>query len=402
MAKAFSGIRIVDFSQVLAGPWCTTQFALLGAEVIKIEPPGAGEQCRSLNYDPTYKAKSMPPIFLAMNPGKRSIAIDLKHPRAKEIVHRLVARADVVVQNFKVGVIDRLGFGYDALSAIKPDLVYCAISGYGQEGPKAETAAYDGAIQAATGMMTITGHKTSGPARVGFQVVDMSTGLNAAFAIAAALYQRRLTGQGQYIDVAMFDTALTMMAPNVSDWLNSGLMPEQLGAQSQAKSPVSDAFPTRNGHLALIVVTDEHWQKLCKVLGHEEWIADPRFRTGDARKANAAALRTLLVDTLRTDDTAAWIDRLSKAGVPSGSIATIPEAVQEPQLAHRNVLVKMRRSKGLDYEPTLFNAPFKFVHDTPGTDLPPPAVGEHTDAVLAEIGYDAAAIQGLRAAKAIG
>jgi crotonobetainyl-CoA:carnitine CoA-transferase CaiB-like acyl-CoA transferase len=344
----------------------------------------------------------MPPIFLAMNPGKRSVAIDLKHEQAKEIIHRLVARADVVVQNFKVGVIDRLGFGYEALKAIKPDLVYCAISGYGQEGPKAETAAYDGAIQAAAGMMSITGHKASGPARVGFQVVDMSTGLNAAFAIAAALYQRRLTGEGQYIDVAMFDTALTMMAPNVSDWLNSGLEPEQLGAQSQAKSPVSDAYPTRNGHLALITVTDDHWQKLCRLVGRAEWIADPRFSSNDARKANTEALRALLTGIFQTDDTGAWLERLSKAGVPAGSIATIPEAVLEPQLRHRNVLMTMRPSQGLGYQPTIFNAPFIFAHDTPGTDVPPPAVGEHTDQVLAEIGYDAADIAALRQAKAVG
>jgi len=402
MAKAFSGIRIIDFSQVLAGPWCTAYFALLGADVTKIEPPGTGEQSRGLMRVPDYKAKTLPPIFLAMNPGKRSLALDLKHGAAKEIVRRLVVGADVVVQNFKAGVIDRLGFGYEALKAIKPDLVYCAISGYGQKGPKAATAAYDGAIQAASGMMSITGHKASGPARVGFQVVDMATGLNAAFAIAAALFQRRQTGEGQYIDVAMFDTALTMMAPNISDWLNAGLMPEALGAQSQAKSPVSDAFPTRDGHLALIAVTEDHWRKLCAAMGHEEWLTDSRFSDQDARQANTQALRERLIQAFASEDTQTWIARLSAAGVPAGAIATIPEAVRDPQLAHRPVLTTMRPSQGLDFAPTLFNPPFVFAHDSPGTDRPPPAIGEHTDAVLAEIGYTPDEIAALRQAKAIG
>src|SRR5690606_34176038 len=207
MPKAFSGIRVIDFSQVLAGPFGAEQLALLGADVIKVEQPKGGDQSRTMMSDEAHARLGLSPMFLSMNSGKRSITLDLKHAAAKEIVHRLVRNADVVIENFKAGTMDRMGFGYEALKALNPKLIYCSVSGFGQTGPFAGAAAYDGAIQAASGMMSVTGHEETGPTRAGFTVVDLSTGLTAAFAIAAALFRRQVTGEGQHLDVAMLGVA---------------------------------------------------------------------------------------------------------------------------------------------------------------------------------------------------
>src|SRR4051812_17662948 len=226
MTKAFAGLRVVDFSQVLAGPFCTQQLALLGADVIKIEEPTQGDQSRGIMADNDIGRIGMSPYFLAMNANKRSMTLDLKHPRAKEVLTKLLANSDVLVQNFRAGVLERLGFGYEAVRAIRPDIVYCSISGYGQEGPYAGAPAYDGAIQAVSGMMGVTGHPDSGPTRIGFTVVDLGTALMAAFAIAGALFRRATTGEGQHLDVSMLDTSLSLMAPLISVYMNVGQAPE--------------------------------------------------------------------------------------------------------------------------------------------------------------------------------
>ena len=266
MTRAFDGIRVIDFTQVLAGPFATQQLAQLGADVIKIEQPVTGDQTRGLM--PGTDDAGMSPSFLTCNLGKRSLTLNLKAGQARAIVHALVRSADVVAENFTPGVMQRLGFDYATLAAIKPDLIYCSISGYGQSGPKASYAAYDGAIQAASGMMAITGHPETGPTRTGYMPVDMATALNAAFAISAALYRRNVTGAGQFIDVAMMDTAMVVQAPQVTGFLVNGVQPELFGNRSPTRQPTANVFATADGHVQVVALKEPQVRKLFDV-----WVA---------------------------------------------------------------------------------------------------------------------------------
>ncbi len=402
MTRAFDGIRVIDFSQVLAGPYATAQLALLGAEVIKIEQPGKGDQTRQLMTEPRFADIGMAPTYLAANAGKRSITLDLKKPAAAEVVHRLVRGGDVVVQNFKAGVIDRLGFGYEALKSINPSLIYCSISGYGQQGPKAGAAAYDGAVQAASGMMSITGHPETGPARAGFTAVDFATGTTAAFAITAALLRREKTGEGQFLDVAMFDTALNFISSQAVSYMIEGSVPPLRGNRSPTGQPTGDVFPTADGYLQITALTDDQVRKLCEAVGRPDLPDDPRFANADARRENGDAMRAALVESLANAGTADWEARFAAVALPFARVATIPEALKEPQLNHRNTLMSVPTPAimGPDFGDrlTLINAGFSAGEDGPGVDKAPPALGEHTDEVLAEIGYDLTDITALREA----
>ena len=398
MTKSFSGIRVVDFTQVLAGPFATQQLALLGADVIKIEQPGGGDQSRDmLNVPGPLEESAMSPMYLSMNTGKRSLTLDLKKPQAAEVIHRLVREADVLVQNFKAGTLDRMGYGYRAMREINPRLIYCSISGFGQSGPKAHAAAYDPAIQAASGMMSITGHPETGPVKTGYWAVDMSTGLNAAYAIAAALFRRERTGEGQHIDLSMLDTAMAILAPIISAYVNGGVVPELLGNRSQARSPISDVFPTGKGYLLLAAATAGHFPQLCKAIGRPDLIEDPRFTTRDLRRENGDALRAELIETFAQADAATWETRIAAAGVPCSAVATIPEALVSPQVEHRGMLTRFPGPPGFGREAVALNAPFQLDRDGPGTDMPAPLLGQHTDAILAELGFGEPEIRALRA-----
>lgn len=398
MRDTLADIKVVDFSQVLAGPFTTNLLAMQGAEVIKIEMPGGGDQARGMSIDGSLVALGMSPLFIGVNVGKRSIAIDLKNPGSREVVDRLLADADVVVQNFKAGVIDRLGYGYETVKAIRPDVIYCAISGYGQEGPRAEAAAYDGAIQAASGMMSTTGTPEAGPVRAGYTVVDLSTGLTAAYAIMSALYRRKATGEGQFIDVAMFDTALTMMNPLVSAFMIAGRLPELKGNISPTMQGTGDTFPTADGWLQVSAITNRVVERLCSALGHPEWFAETRYSSDEMRVEHREQIRAEISDILRQHPTEVWIERLRAEGVPTAPVATIDEAVGQPQLDYRDILMRVPAPKGMDGEVTVTGSSFKTTVGSPGTDRPAPALGQHTDEVLAEHGFDAAAIADLRAA----
>lgn len=401
MTKAFEGVRVVDFSQVLAGPFATAQLALLGADVIKIEQPGTGDQARIMMANGEWLEKRLAPNFLGVNPGKRSLTLDLKHSSAKEIIQRLLKDADVVVQNFRAGVIDRLGFGYDDVRQIKPDIIYCSISGYGQTGPKSAAAAYDGAIQAASGMMSLTGTPESGPLRTGFMGVDLSTAITAAFAIASALYRRQVTGEGQFLDVAMNDTAISVMNPVVCNLLIGGQQPELLGNTSPTFQGTANTWPTADGYVSISVVTDKQAAGLCRALGHPEWAEEYRYKEEAGRIEHRHILDKEIGSILATDTSDAWVAKLRAENIPASKVNSLAEALAEEQLQHRGVMMRMPAPQGMGGEITVPGVGFVCSSGSPGTDRPAPALGQHTDDVLAEIGYSAEEIQRLREVGAI-
>jgi crotonobetainyl-CoA:carnitine CoA-transferase CaiB-like acyl-CoA transferase len=401
MTKAFAGIRVLDFSQVLAGPSCTQQLALLGADVIKIEEPMTGDQSRGIMADNDIGRIGMSPYFLSMNANKRSMTLDLKHPHAAGVLARLAAGADVVVQNFRPGVMTRLGFGYEAVRAIRPDIIYCSISGYGQEGPHATAPAYDGAVQAVSGLMAITGQPDGPPTRVGSSIVDLSTAMMAAFAIASALFRRSVTGEGQHLDVAMFDTALALMAPMANVWMNTGRAPERLGNGSPAYVPTADSFPVGGGSILMAALTDRQWQGICTAIDRPDLATDARFATTEARRANGPALRALLTEAFASADAREWEKRLSAAGVPAAPILELQDALQHPQLAWRNIVSRLPGAPGVDREIALSGSGFTAGADGPEVTVPPPAKGQHTVDVLREVGYTTAEIDTLRAERVV-
>ncbi len=399
MARAFDGIRVIDFTQVLAGPFATQQLAQLGADVIKIEQPGTGDQTRGLM--PGTDDAGMSPSFLTCNIGKRSLTLNLKAPQARAIVHALVRTADVVVENFTPGVMQRLGFEYETLNTLKPDLVYCSISGYGQSGPKSAYAAYDGAIQAASGMMAITGHPETGPTRTGYMPVDMATALNTAFAIAAALYRRSISGQGQRLDVAMMDTAMVMQAPQVSNFLVNGVLPELFGNRSPTRAPTANVFATSDGHIQVVALKELQVQKLFQVLGCSPQYEDPRFQTPDARVANTPAVNELLTSRFAGAGTQTWLERLIEAGIPVAEIRDFKAVTADPQFADRNALVEIDSPTKPGRRIRVVGTGYVATPDGPSSQRPPPKLGEHTDEILAELGYSRSDITALRAAAVV-
>ncbi|MGD8415502.1 MAG: CoA transferase [Pseudomonadales bacterium] len=398
MPQAFSGIRIIDFTQVLAGPFATQQLALLGADVIKIEERTSGDQTRGLMQEGD---SGMAPSFLSCNLGKRSLTLDLKSPAAAEIVHRLVKTADVVVENFRAGVMDRIGFGYEALKAIRGDLIYCSISGYGQTGPKAGVPAYDGAIQADSGMMAITGFPESGPTRTGYMPVDMGTALNTAFAIAAALFRRQATGEGQRLDVAMMDTALVLQTAQISNYLVDGRLPELIGNRSPTGQPTANSFRTADGYVNVLALKETQVRSLFAAIGRPEAYGDPRFATARARVAHYDETYELVAEPLSREPTAHWIEVLKAATVPAAAIRAYPEVMADPQFAYRRAFIRFPRPGREQESVDLVRAGYLADNDGPDTPRPPPRHGEHTDEILAELGFDASAIARFRREQAV-
>ena len=389
MSSPLAGTRVVDFSHVMAGPYASHLLRVLGAEVIKIESPGIGDAMRNYGADRRYDGMS--PAFIAVNAGKKSLVLNLKHPPAVAAVRRLIGGADVVLENFRPGVMSRLGLDYDSVRELQPRLVYCSVSGYGQCSPRRDWPAIDNIVQATSGMMSLSGENGDGPMRVGFPVVDTLTGQTAAFAIVAALLRRERTGDGEYIDVAMFDATMAFMASAVVPYLVTGKTLERTGNVGYSGQPTSAVFDAGDRRqISLGVVQQAQFETLARALKCERWLADARFANPDLRRKNSAAMRAELEAVFATQPAEVWERQLSAAGVPCGMVRDVGEALNLEGLEDRGIRIPMH-VPGLPERQNvdIVNAGFKFSQDSPDIDRPPPRLGEHSEEILEALGFGA-------------
>jgi crotonobetainyl-CoA:carnitine CoA-transferase CaiB-like acyl-CoA transferase len=381
--KILEGIKVLDLTNVLSGPFTTLHLALLGAEVIKVENPKDGDLARKLGIVPELNRKLMGTSFLAQNSNKLSITLNTKSFEGKDLFRRLVKDADVVVENFRPGVMERLGLGYKSLAEINPRLIYCAISGFGQTGPDALKPAYDQIIQGLSGEMAANGDERLSPLRAGFPVCDTVGGLNAAFAVMAALFHRERTGQGQFIDVALLDSIMPLMGWVAANLLIGGERPVLMGNDNFTAAP-SGTFRTQDGHINIAANKQEQWEAVCDVLELPELKTDPRFQERDTRKENRRDLTAILEARLAQKPTGFWVGVLNAKDVPSGAILGLEEALRQPQIQHREVLRKVQVDGVGEVEVFGLTARFE---KTPGTvDSPPPALGQHNAQIFSSLG----------------
>ena len=389
MTMPLAGIRVVDFTHVLAGPACGYYLALLGADVVKLESAGRGDAMRHRGgTDGGLAGDAMSTAYLTQGAGKRSLAVDVAHAAGGAIARRLIGRADVLVENHRPGTLVGLGLDYPTLSADNPGLVHCAMTGYGQDGPKGEHPAYDVNIQATSGIMALTGTRQSGPTRTGAPIMDYGTALAAAFAVTSALFARERTGKGAFIDVSMLETAFTLMASTITDFKLTGHLPEPRGNAANSRSPGAGSFPTREGLLSLAINEEHQFAALARGLDRPDWIDDARFRDRASRTANKDAFEAAITSVLASRTAAEWETVLGDAGVPVARARTLPEILDHPQVAARqptHAFAPAPETGDRALEMPLL--PFRMDGRRGVPDRPPSRRGAHSVEVLRELGY---------------
>lgn len=398
MTRPFEGIRILDFTRFLAGPFGCYQLALQGADVVKVESFD-GDDARVSIIDPKSKVEKMAPYFMAVNANKRSLTVNFRSPEAIEALKRMVAQVDVVWENFRPGVMEAMGLGYEALSAINPRLIYCSVSGFGHTGPEARQACFDGKIQAMSGIMKLTGKEEDGPMRAGFAICDVMAGMTSALAVSSALFQRTHTGKGQFVDVAMLDSALNYLAIEVAEHTLTGIVHKQRGNMTISRKVTGNRFDTGDGAIVLAALTEKQFAGLLTTVGRADALQDPRFADWLTRAANEPALRAIIEGGLASAGAREWEERLTKADVPCAAVIGIEEVIQHPQLESRDVLQKVDTHLG---EKVLVGSGFRLAHGSPAIDRAPPRLGEHSTDVLRDFGFSEGEIDKLQSREAFG
>jgi crotonobetainyl-CoA:carnitine CoA-transferase CaiB-like acyl-CoA transferase len=393
--RPLQGVRVLECASIIAGPYCSYMLTLLGAETIKIERPSKGDWMRSEGGDAALVAAGMGSAFLSCNAGKRSVALNLKDPRGVKIAREIASSVDVMIENWRPGTAHRLGVGFEAIRTVNPRIVYCSISGFGQDGPLSPRPAYDHIIQAVSGIMSVTGTPETAPSRTGPPLVDYLTGLSAAVAILAALRERDRTGEAQLIDVGMLDCAVAGMGSILSAHINGGVPAAPIGNAAASGAPSSGMFPTRTSPLAVVANTEAQFAALCGVLGRPELVSDPRFREPAVRKQNQNALRAILAACLAQRPAIEWERRLAEAGVPAGAVRSVPELLNDTHVSARDLFRRLELpEQGRDA--ALPTAGFKLNGRRVSPERGPPLLGADNESVLAELGYDAAQRSALR------
>ena len=393
---ALAGLTVLDLTRVLSGPYCTMMLADMGARVIKVERPGGGDDTRA--WGPPFQSGESA-YFLSVNRNKESVTLDLKHPDGRRVLDALIDRADVLAENFRPGALDRMGLGYADLARRRPDLVYCSISGFGQSGPRRREPGYDAMMQGEGGLMSITGAEDGPAYRLGVAIVDVVSGMFAAYGVAVALLARERTGRGQLVDVGMLDAAAAVLTYQAGSYFATGRAPGRLGNRHPSIAPY-ESLEAADGELVVAAGNDQLWRALCGVLGLGALADDPRFRTNADRVAARGALRPLLVERLRTRPVADWLTQLKAAGVPCGGVRDLEQVFSDPQIVERAMVVALDHP--IAGAIRQLGVPIK-LGGTPGmVRTPPPALGQHTDAVLrGDLGLDPEEIARLRAAGAV-
>ena len=406
---ALPHIKVLDLSRVLAGPWCTQMLADLGADVVKVERPGAGDDTRHWGppflQDAQGQDTSQATYFTACNRNKRSVAIDMAQPAGQALIRQMALQSDVLVENFKVGGLAQYGLDYASLKALNPRLIYCSVTGFGQDGPYAPRAGYDLMIQAMSGMMSITGRADEvpggGPLRVGVALTDLFTGVYACSAILAAIEVRHRTGEGQHIDMALLDVGMAILANQAGGFLNTGAVPERMGNSHPSLAPYQD-FPTADGAMLLAIGNDGQFARFCQAAGHPEWATDARYASNTLRVQHRSALIPAMEAATRTRSTAAWIALLEDKAVPCGAINDIGQAFADAQVQARGLKLNQALAPAIIDDTAIESiasvaSPLRLSATPPVLHRAPPMLGEHTDEVLAELGLAAEVVADLRA-----
>jgi len=381
-ADVFKGIRVLDLSRAMSGPFAASMLAELGAEIIKVEQPGTGDEIRG--FPPHFDGVSG--YYTQLNHSRKSIVVDLKKPEGIAIIRRLAGESDVVLENFVPGVGDRLGIGYRQLSEVNPRLVYCSISGFGQDGPFSRKKAYDSLIQAMGGVMALTGDMDGPPVKAGMPVADVGSAMFAAFAIASGLFNRERTGMGQHVDVAMLDTVLSMLSVYNSEYLNTGKIPQRMGTKHRYRVP-SGIFVCKDNTMLHVTMGDRQWVEFCEIVNKPDWLSDPAFASGAARVEHRERVEREVTALLRAHTAQEWYEILDAKGVPCGPVNTFAEVYSHPQIKHREIVATVDHPYGA--KPIrVVRMPFRFNGKPSGVRSPAPKLGEQTAEVLSQVcGY---------------